>query len=176
MVDPFTRECVCATRHYLNHLTDICEPCSYDCFTCSIGTRCLTCDNDNMETRRVINDQGKCVCPSVGYYDNSVLEDIVCQKCDSSCRTCNGPRAHDCTSCNSGKTLDVLGFCICSKGYELAVDGSCYCPSPKILSDGYCILNSTTCGPDQDPQFVDLSRRCVCKPEFIQVLDECIKC
>lgn len=71
-----------------------------------------------METRRVINDQGRCVCPSVGYYDNSALEDIVCQKCDPSCRTCNGPRAHDCTSCSVGKTLDVLGFCICSKGFE----------------------------------------------------------
>ena len=46
VVDPFTDECVCARRHYLNHASDICEPCSYDCLTCSTNTRCLTCDND----------------------------------------------------------------------------------------------------------------------------------
>lgn len=50
-----------------------------------------------------MNNQGRCTCPSIGYYDNPVLEDIVCQKCDKMCRTCDGPRPHDCLTCDADK-------------------------------------------------------------------------
>lgn len=63
--------------------------------TCSSEHQCDTCDNDLLQTKRTKNANGRCVCP-FGYYDNSEKEDIVCQKCDQSCLTCNGPFSHDC--------------------------------------------------------------------------------
>lgn len=46
---------------------------------------------------------GRCECPSVGFYDNNEAEDIVCQKCDPKCLTCNGSRPHDCVTCSTNK-------------------------------------------------------------------------
>ena len=71
--------------------------------TCSQSNRCLTCDNNLLQTKRKLGPNGKCVCPPTGFYDDRNAEDIVCQKCHSKCLTCNGPRAHDCLSCAPDK-------------------------------------------------------------------------
>lgn len=71
--------------------------------TCQTSTTCETCDNNMLQTKRTMNTEGRCVCPIIGYYDNILIENIVCQKCDQNCRTCNGPRAHDCLTCDQGK-------------------------------------------------------------------------
>ena len=55
------------------------------------------------QTKRIINNENRCSCPLVGYYDDKAAEDIVCHPCDPSCVTCNGPRSHDCLTCQEGK-------------------------------------------------------------------------
>ena len=99
VVDMSTGNCVCAKRHYLDISQDMCQPCRYDCMTCSQAERCQTCDNEMLQTKRRLNANGRCECPSTGFYDDATSENIVCQKCDSKCLTCNGPRPHDCLSC-----------------------------------------------------------------------------
>lgn len=103
IVDPSTDDCICAKRHYLDNQQDLCKPCSYDCMTCNQNNKCLTCDNNLLQTKRKLNLMGRCECPSVGFYDNNEAEDIVCQKCDPKCLTCNGSRPHDCVTCSTNK-------------------------------------------------------------------------
>jgi len=79
--------------------SDSCKPCSYDCMTCDTSFRCLTCDNSFLQTKRTLGNDGRCKCPSYGYFDDKIAEDIVCQKCDPKCLTCKGPRSHDCLTC-----------------------------------------------------------------------------
>lgn len=98
VVDYQSGQCVCAKRHYLDSLADSCLPCGYDCMTCEKG-RCLTCDNSLLQTKRILSPEGRCKCPVIGYYDDKVNEDIVCQKCDSKCLTCSGPKPHNCLTC-----------------------------------------------------------------------------
>lgn len=103
VVDPNTHECVCAKRYFLNITNGKCFPCPYDCMTCSQADKCDTCDNNLFQTKRTKNYRGRCVCPSSGFYDNIIKEDIVCQKCHSSCKACYGPRSHDCLTCDIDK-------------------------------------------------------------------------
>lgn len=99
VIDPQSNLCVCAKRHYLDIAADTCKPCRYDCMTCNGPDACLTCDNALLQTKRKLNNSGKCICPSTGFYDDKNAENIVCQKCSSKCLTCNGPRAFDCLTC-----------------------------------------------------------------------------
>ena len=95
--------------------------------TCSSSNRCDTCDNNQLQTKRKVNHEGKCECPSIGYYDDEERQDIVCQKCHLSCRTCYGPKAHDCLSCDYDKELDNFGHCVCLNNYKQMEDGRCLC-------------------------------------------------
>ena len=70
VVDPDTLACRCAKRHYWNATQDTCMPCPYDCYTCTRGDQCATCDSPLMQTGRKMNAQGRCACPAVGFYDN----------------------------------------------------------------------------------------------------------
>ncbi len=117
VIDPISFTCVCAIRYYLNTSGDNCLPCSYDCMTCNTGNKCLTCDNALLQTNRKLNNNGKCICPAVGYYDDVNAQNIVCQKCSSKCVTCDGPRDNDCLTCAVGKQLNGQGFCVCKNGY-----------------------------------------------------------
>jgi hypothetical protein len=38
--------------------------------SCDRTNRCLTCDNSLMQTKRILNIDGACQCPSLGYYDD----------------------------------------------------------------------------------------------------------
>lgn len=103
VVDIDTGLCVCAKRYFLDSAADICRPCSYDCMTCNSAEKCLTCDNSLMQSKRKLNSSNNCECPSVGYYDDRSAENIICQKCDQRCLTCNGPKPHDCLTCVPAK-------------------------------------------------------------------------
>lgn len=175
VVDPNTFGCVCANRHYLDASIDTCKPCRYDCMSCSGPDQCLTCDNSLMQTKRKLSSEGKCECPLVGYYDDSAAENIACQKCSPKCLTCDGPRDFDCKTCAAGKELDFRGFCVCKNGFVEDNNGDCACLLPRTLNGNICVDNSV-CGPNQVEQFVDLTKRCVCKSGYQQVLNDCIKC
>ena len=95
-----------------------CQDCPYDgCTSCPL----LVCDqcqkNENFK-------QGHC-CPKDNYRDTTDFVvtaggspttpvdpenkfDHLCKACDSSCKTCYGPEATNCLSCNSTSTLDLL--------------------------------------------------------------------
>lgn len=145
IVDTNTGDCVCAKRHYLDLVQDLCKPCNYDCMTCSLPDKCLTCDNNLLQTKRRLNSLGRCECPMYGFYDDKNSEDIVCQKCDSKCLTCNGPRAHDCLSCTVGKQLDPFGFCRCKNGYYEDSAGNCVCNPPRVLFNNFCLDTQAVC-------------------------------
>lgn len=128
VVDTQSGQCVCAKRHFLDKSVDTCKPCNYDCMTCDSSTRCLTCDNNMLQTKRVLAIDGRCKCPSIGYYDDKNAEDIVCQKCNPKCLTCDGPLLHDCLTCEGGKERDSVGFCVCKNGFVEDSYGNCLCP------------------------------------------------
>lgn len=177
VVDPSSGNCVCAARHYLDTVKNICQPCGYDCMTCSQADKCLTCDNSMLQTKRKLTNTGRCECPAVGYYDNKAAEDIVCQSCHTKCLTCNGPYIHDCLTCSGFKEVDSNGFCVCKNGYIEDASGNCVCAPPRTLNqNGICYDANTPCGANKIQQFIDLTRRCVCQTGYIAVLDDCIKC
>lgn len=55
---------------------------------------------------------------------------------------------------------------------------NCVCPPPRTLnSQNICLDTSTSaCGVNKVEQFIDVTKRCVCKTGFITVLDDCISC
>lgn len=103
VIDPLSSQCVCANRHYLDTVEDTCKPCRYDCMSCDSSSRCLTCDNSLLQTKRKLSSIGRCECPVVGFYDDLNAENIVCQKCSPKCLTCDGSRDFDCLTCAVGK-------------------------------------------------------------------------
>jgi hypothetical protein len=60
--------------------------------TCTNSDKCLSCDNSLMQTKRKLNNAGRCLCPSTGFYDDINAQNVVCQKCNPDCLTCNGPK------------------------------------------------------------------------------------
>jgi hypothetical protein len=76
---------------------------------------------------------------STGFYYNWGIHDAVFTvlRCDSSCATCTGPSANQCTSCSDGAKVVVNGTCVCDANnnyfYTLgsAVSSSCQygCPN-----------------------------------------------
>ena len=121
-------------------------PCPYDCYTCNRGDQCASCDNPLMQTGRTFNGAKRCACPAIGFYDNQAAEDIVCHACHPTCRTCSGPRSHDCLTCTSGKELDSQGHCICSNNYIETAPGICTCNPPNFLYQGFCVDPNEKCG------------------------------
>lgn len=177
VVDVQSGKCVCARRHYLEISSDSCKPCSYDCMTCDNSYRCLTCDNNLLQTKRVMASDGRCRCPAVGFYDDKSNEDIVCQKCDDGCFTCKGPKPHDCLTCSKDKERDPNGFCVCRNGFVEDNYGNCVCPEPrKLTSTNICLDILSSCKENQIEQYIDLTRRCVCRPGYTAILNDCIKC
>lgn len=60
VVDVNSGMCVCAKRYFLDSPADACKPCRYDCMTCTTSNKCLTCDNNLLQTKRKLNSNGVC--------------------------------------------------------------------------------------------------------------------
>lgn len=75
--------------------------CDATCASCSgsANTECLTCPGSVKVLSYVPagGPSGECLdqCP-VGFYQDASR---VCQPCDSSCKTCNGPTPNECLTC-----------------------------------------------------------------------------
>lgn len=102
-----------------------------------------------LQTGRKLNNNNKCSCPSIGYYDDINAQNIVCQKCSSKCVSCDGPRDSDCLTCANGKELNGQGFCVCKNGYTEDSNSNCICVPPNTIVSNLCIDNSTICGNNQ---------------------------
>ena len=136
-----------------------CLQCDSSCSTC-LGpgnTDCMGCNPGYFIYWN--NTQLLCpkVCPPGTYPDSS----SVCQPCDSTCATCDGPLSTNCLSCSStlfyssvNKTCTLCNTdglyqsgsnchqcdssCkTCSSGGDSACTS---CVSPKIVNRGYCLL------------------------------------
>jgi proprotein convertase subtilisin/kexin type 5 len=98
---------VCPFYFYGNTNEWICQPCPYDCYTCSFNGyqngSCTTCNP--LDYRMLDLSTQRCI-PISGYFDNYKSTAVPCPQ---SCRTCKS-----------------LSLCIsCIKGTFLGLDGSC---------------------------------------------------
>lgn len=105
----------------------------------------VDCDNNLLQTKRRLSNTGRCDCPSTGFYDDRDSENIVCQKCNSGCLTCNGPKYHDCLSCTPDKELNPMGFCTCRNGFVEDSAGNCGCNPPRVFSNNFCFDPRAAC-------------------------------
>lgn len=109
-------QCICAQQHFINK-TGGCSSCDYTCLTCSSEKKCLTCDNSQLTTKRVLDkSSGLCTCP-IGYFDDSQNQNLVCQKCYKDCLTCYGTSMYNCVTCVDGRSLDNSGKCACNGNF-----------------------------------------------------------
>jgi len=144
----------CSTGYYLieeicpeclTKKSYFCKPCTFPCADCFYKNGQITCNSCKLPYLYV---DGLCVseCP-IGLYATS---NGICEKCDKSCRTCNGPFNTDCIVCNY------------EMGYIKQATGACIllmCTSGTFLD-----LNSLTCK--------DCSKNCTeCKS-----INECTEC
>jgi len=87
---------VCETGWYGASSTMTCQQCLYDCYTCTNGTACSSC-NAGTDFRTMSGS--RCV-PITGYYDTNTNTTIA-STCTSPCVTCqNSPTS--CLTCISG--------------------------------------------------------------------------
>ena len=96
---PFIRNydsnvCECPPRLFFNSSVSSCDPCSFDCYTCSgNGTICLTCSNF-----RELN--GSRCSPLPGYYEANTT---VPGPCIANCILCSSDS--DCSQCRERSTM-----------------------------------------------------------------------
>jgi hypothetical protein len=151
----------CQSDEYLktwcaNNVQAVCVSCSADCTQCTgEGNTCLACNNGKFLSN------GACVaaCPNTEFADNNG----VCQLCDSSCSTCDGPAATDCTACkpNFVKSSDQDWLDKCT-------DANCYQKGTKLQAsdDRGSAINGVGC---------DLCDA-TCATCFGTAANECITC
>jgi hypothetical protein len=104
-----TASCVCS-QGYVRNSQGQCQQCSASSSLSTAGT--------------------ECVC-NAGFYGNG----FSCQACAASCRTCSGPSANQCLTCNSGSPSS--GVCQASCPSSQYKDANNQCQS--------CTAHCTTC-------------------------------
>lgn len=125
----------CSVRWY-GSTSMICLPCLYDCYTCSNGTTCSSCnattDYRSLSTNRCI--------PLAGYYENGSTQ---AQPCSSPCATCVTTASH-CLSCITGYYLNGTNCLPCSSAITNCSDcsSSTYC---TLCADGSSGNTCTSC-------------------------------
>ena len=86
-----------------------------------------------------------CVC-APGFYGNAGAS---CSACDSSCATCTGPTADDCTSCGMGATMAP------NVGYACSADAQCAVLSVRNSSSGVCTTGACALSSCQADYYVN---------------------
>ena len=118
-----------------------CNACPHKCATCSTGSVCITCSNN--DTRSLTDN---CNCLS-GFYDAG---SAVCQTCPVLCKTCAS--ATECTSCHEDKNRILSnGQCVCKTGfYQVVLQNGTLTCEPCDASCTSCALlpdHCTNCDP-----------------------------
>jgi hypothetical protein len=157
-----------------------CHPSCKECFGPSYN-QCTQCNAVNSQ----ITGDSRCACLP-GFYDdlaNYVQGREICQPCSSSCYTCSGPLATQCSSCPVNQFLEPASkTCKCIPGY--------FSPTPTPLScqkcENKCVECSnyadscTYCGVGatyvaSDP--ITLRPSCKCPTsQYFDTLGNCITC
>ena len=113
---PSTCESICPDGYYSDQINNNCDICDSSCKKCSgaSSSECLSCNTGKYLSVSGTSFQCISVCP-VGYYGDS---DNVCQKCDSTCKTCNGGTQQSCIDCDLPRyLLDNQCFSNCPGSY-----------------------------------------------------------
>nr|XP_023408991.1 extracellular matrix protein FRAS1 [Loxodonta africana] len=146
----------CKEEQFLN-LMGYCADCHPLCQHCTAdlhntGSVCLRCQDARY---LLLGDHCAPDCPS-GYY----VEKGACERCHSSCRTCQGRGPFSCTSCDTNLVLSHIGTCTttCFPGHYLDDNHACQqcdwscsackgplrtdclqCMDGYVLQDGACV-------------------------------------
>ncbi|KAL4471652.1 hypothetical protein ABPG74_008545 [Tetrahymena malaccensis] len=178
----------CNLGYYLN--AGDCSPCSQNCSVCTNSTTCQQCQSGAY----LINSGCTTNCPP-GMFGNQVTQ--ICQNCDLSCLTCNGPYQFDCLSCQDSSKVVKEGVCVdpqqCVGSYFLDKNNVC---SPCDQGCLTCNQTSSNCSLCDSNYFFtnyhvngQLATRCfkVCPTGYIpataqdqsnqsNILNQCIQC
>ena len=105
-----------------------CQKCSSGFYVDSKNNFCMICPQG-------ATCDGWTITCSDGYYKNG----SGCSPCHSSCKTCSGEKANNCTSCDSRAYLSGGQCVVCPA--NAVCDGSSYfsCDTGYIKSDGACV-------------------------------------
>eukprot|EP00828_Plagiopyla_frontata_P044041 TRINITY_DN7064_c0_g1_i1.p2 TRINITY_DN7064_c0_g1~~TRINITY_DN7064_c0_g1_i1.p2 ORF type:complete len:248 (+),score=42.83 TRINITY_DN7064_c0_g1_i1:768-1511(+) len=164
-----SNKCDCDPRYYDDGTDNPkCQPCNYSCYACSgnLETQCTDCyANDH----RHLNNSNQCICDYY-YYDDGT-ENSICQPCNHTCLTCNGPGVNQCLSCNSSdhRTYDST-TCPCDDGYidnSVLICVSCHstcfnCDLPNSET------NCTACQSSLHRTLNVSTHKCVCDERYFQ--------
>ncbi|EWS74958.1 transmembrane protein, putative (macronuclear) [Tetrahymena thermophila SB210] len=138
-----TKYANCGAQFIYNYSTKQCEQCLWDIQKLQCVDNCdLTYQYHNQEKKTCsqcyyLNQQCEQSCPQNYYYDNK----YNCYQCDSSCKSCEGPKQNQCTSCNQYHFLQSDQTCSqCGDGYFFdQASGQCKT----------CNVNCQTCNGTQ---------------------------
>lgn len=154
--------CQCIENYYAISTNPLsCSSCHLDCMTCTgpLQTQCSLCSDSNA----IVSSQSSlCICEN-GYYEVS-FDPLMCDRCYSSCESCQGPLYNECISCLDSNAIlsSSPGYCICKIGY--------YASMLDPLTCSQCSSNCYECsGP--------LDSECLSCPDNAFVLfppNECI--
>lgn len=123
---------ICPARWYGDTSTSTCLACLYDCYTCTNGTACATC-NATTDFRTL--SSSRCV-PLNGYYDTNT-NNSVASMCSSPCVTCQTTPT-TCLTCISGYYVSNNACLECGLALTncLACNSSTYCTQCADGSSG----------------------------------------
>lgn len=128
----------CPDGKYLTS-TYQCQNCNSNCKTCdlSISTKCISCTSPLF-----LSQTGNtCISPCpAGQYGRTT--DQTCQKCDSTCKTCNGGAITNCLSCEDNAYLYLTRCLKCDSNCKTCITNAATCTSctpPLILMNDKCI-------------------------------------
>ncbi|XP_075401034.1 extracellular matrix organizing protein FRAS1 [Tenrec ecaudatus] len=153
----------CKEQQFLN-LSGHCADCHPLCQHCTArprrpGSVCLQCQRAR---HLLLGDRCVSECPA-GYYTDKG----ACQRCHSSCRTCQDRGPFACSSCDTNLVLSHIGTCTttCFPGHYVDASHVCQsCDTPCRSCD-----SQASCTSCRDPNKVLLSGECQyesCAPQY----------
>lgn len=141
---PNTTACsaTCPDGYFENYGTFACDPCSYQCLTCSNGSVCDTCSSLGNRYQN-----GSDCLPLPGFYDNGVPDAVPCV---SPCLNCQS--LSTCDSCVVGYYISGTVCNLCSDLTNNCTECSVSTGTPTCTKcDPGFLLNSTTLLCDDIP-------------------------
>ncbi|EAR98006.3 bowman-birk serine protease inhibitor family protein (macronuclear) [Tetrahymena thermophila SB210] len=180
--------CVCMEGFYEDIILLKCLKCHFTCQTC-VGPSaqdCLSCKDEDLNFRQAkpVLDQNlvECSCKK-GYFE--IQNQLKCQKCHSSCETCQG-QFNYCISCPENSFISQNGVCICKQNFIfMSTLGICQqCHHSCNQCDGLQLDDCLSCSSLTTRVFVPKNANmknslgtCKCQQGYYDIGDsECQKC